>query len=462
MATTSGGRGRHGLFRALGGRARGGFSPAQTMVLGFAGLILVGTCLLALPAASATGESIGLVDAFFTATSAACVTGLQVRDTATTFSPFGQAVILLLVQAGGLGTTILATLVALILGKRISLRERLALSETLGTHGPSGVVRLVREILVLTVLAEAAGALLLFARFALEHPPGRAVWLAVFHAVSAYNNAGFDLFSRSLRGHATDGFVLLVVAGLIILGGIGYIVVLDVRRAGLRWQAYSLHSRIALATTLGLLALGTALFALLEWHNPRTLGALPPAYRLLAAFFTAVTPRTAGFEVVPTGGLAEPSLLLTIALMFIGASPGGTGGGIKTTTFATLLLALRAAIRGEEAVVVAGRHLPDDQVRKAWVIAASAAGWILGLTGVLLVTEAGHRLTEVLFEVVSAFGTVGLTTGLTPQLSPVGRVLIALMMYSGRVGPLTLAVALAERRRPRPSIQFPEERVMIG
>ncbi|BDG60834.1 TrkH family potassium uptake protein [Caldinitratiruptor microaerophilus] len=437
------------------------FSPARVLVTGFALLILVGTVLLSLPVSSATGQSVGVVNALFTATSAVCVTGLVVLDTAGDFSLFGQIVILSLIQIGGLGITVLSVAVALILGRRVSLRERVVLQEAFGQWAPAGMVRLVQEVLKVTVVIEGTGALILFLRFLGDYPPLRAAWLAVFHAISAFANAGFDLFHVSLKPFATDPVVVLTVAALLMVGGIGFTVIQDLRRTRLHWHRLSLHSRMALATTACLVAGGFAAVLALEWSNPKTLGALPPLARPLAAFFTAVTPRTAGFEVIPTGELRPVTLLLVIALMYIGASPGGTGGGIKTTTFATVVLTIRAAVRGWEDVHVWGRRLPNDLLRKAWVIAAIAAGWVLLVTATLLVTE-GRDLTPILFETTSAFGTVGLSTGITPDLTTAGKLLIALMMYTGRVGPLTLAVALAERRAPAPDVQFPDERVMIG
>lgn len=436
------------------------FSPAQVMVLGFAGLILLGAILLALPVASATGVSVGFVNALFTATSAVCVTGLAILDTATGWSLFGQTVIMLLIQGGGLGITIVSTFLALVMGKRISLRERIVLQEALGQSGPSGVVRLARDVLVVTLLVEGAGTLFLFLRFLGDHAPLQAFWLGLFHAVSAFNNAGFDLFSTSLRGFATDPLVVLPVGLMIFVGGVGFTVIQDCWR-NRRWSRLTLHSRMVLSVSLALIALGTVLFLALEWANPQTFGALPPWARVMSAWFTALTPRTAGFDVVTTGALTQASLLLTIVLMYIGASSGSTGGGIKTTTFAVIALALKAAIRGEEDVEVRGRRIPAEVINKAWVIVAISIGWLFLVTATLLVTE-GKDLMPTLFETVSAFGTVGLSTGLTPELSTAGKLIITLMMYTGRVGPLTLAVALAERRKPRAAIQYPDERVMIG
>ncbi len=450
--------------RSAGARpawARPSFSPAQILVMGFAGLILVGALLLALPASAASGASVGFVNALFTSTSAVCVTGLIVLDTARDFSPLGQGIIMGLIQAGGLGIVILSTSIALLTGKRISLRERVVLQEALGQTAPSGVVRLARDVIRVTLIVEGIGTLILFLRFLSDYSPLRALWLAAFHTVSAFNNAGFDLFSTSVRGFATDPLVVVPIGLLIFLGGIGFTVIQEAWRHRLNWSRLSLHSRMVLTVSAGLILVGTLLFLGLEWSNPETFGRLSWPARILAAWFTAVTPRTAGFEIIPTGSLHQASLFLTCVLMYIGASPASTGGGIKTTTFAVIGLALKTSIRGEHDIEIQGRRLPGDVVYKAWVIVAISLGWLFLVTTVLLVTE-GKDLAPVLFETVSAFGTVGLSTGLTPSLTTAGKLIITLMMYTGRVGPLTLAVALAERRKPKAAIQYPDERVMIG
>lgn len=438
------------------------FSPAQVFALGFLGLIALGTMLLALPFATHNGQGLPLIDALFTATSAVCVTGLVVVDTAQTFSPFGQAVIAGLIQIGGFGVMILSTAVALLVGKRITLRERLMLQEAMGQYAPAGVVRLARQILQLTLVVEGAGALLLWFAWLPSYPPGQALWLAVFHSISAFNNAGFDLFSTSLRGFAGRPDVLGVIAVLVILGGLGFTVIQEAiqGRRNLRWERLSLHARVALLTTAGLLTVGTVVYLALEWSNPNTLAALSPWQRLPAALFQATTPRTAGFEAVPTSALTQASQLFTIILMIIGASPGGTGGGIKTTTFAAVALATWSVIRGRDEVVVAGRRVHRDVLRKAWATAAVALQVLMLVTLVLLVTE-NRPLMAVIFETTSAFATVGLSTGLTPELTVVGKALIALTMYVGRVGPLTILMAVASSQ-PAGRVQYPDERVMIG
>ncbi|WP_374711893.1 TrkH family potassium uptake protein [Symbiobacterium terraclitae] len=445
------------------------FTPPQVLALGFALLILVGTILLALPVAHEPGQRLSVVDALFMATSAVCVTGLAVVDVATTFNTFGEVVMMLLIQAGGFGIMSLSTMMFLLTGRRIGLQDRLLMQEALGSFSISGVVKQTRTIIATTLVIEAVGAALLSLRFLAYYPPGQALYFGVFHAISAFNNAGFDLTSHSLRIFNRDPFILLVVAGLIVLGGLGFTVLQDIGRQR-RWERFALQTRIVLIVTGGLLAAGTLLILALEYGNPATLGPLPVPDKFFNAFFTSATFRTAGFESISMGKMAHAALLVAIVLMYIGASPGGTGGGIKTTTFAVIILAVRATVRGTEEIQVMGRRLPRELLDRAIAIAAMAMAIIVVVGGLLLVTEShvvsdpGNPVTiaDVLFEGTSAFSTVGLTTGVTPHLSIPGRLLIALTMYIGRIGPLTAAVALAQRRRERAHIEYPEERVMIG
>lgn len=445
------------------------FTPSQVLALGFALMILAGTVLLALPIAHEPGQQLSLVDALFMATSAVCVTGLAVVDVASTFSTFGEIVIMLLIQAGGFGIMSLSTMMFLVTGRRIGLQERLMMQEALGSFSIAGVVKMTRTIIATTLVIEAVGAVLLALRFLAYFPPGKALYFGVFHAISAFNNAGLDLTSHSLRIFNRDPFILLVVAALVLLGGIGFIVMQDIWRQR-RWERFALQTKIVLVVTGGLLVAGTLLILALEYSNPATLGPLPLTDKLFNAFFTSVTFRTAGFESISMGKMAYAALLVAIVLMYIGGSPGGTGGGIKTTTFAVIILAVRATVRGTEEIQVMGRRLPRELLDRAIATAAMALVLIVVVGGVLLVTESHVvsdptnpvTIADVLFEGTSAFATVGLTTGVTPHLSIPGRLLIALTMYIGRIGPLTAAVALAQRRRERAHIDYPEERVMIG
>lgn len=445
---------------------RGPIQPHKLLLLGFAGAILIGTALLSLPMASASGRPVPLVDAFFTATSAVCVTGLTTLDTATSWSLFGQLVILILIQVGGLGIVTMTTLIALLRGKRITLPERLVVQEALGHIQLSGVVRLVRYIILTTFLFEAVGALILFARWSQEFPPAKALYLGVFHAVSAFNNAGFDLFTTSFIGYKEDPVVILTVAGLIICGGVGFVVILDlyrlvaVRIKGGRHNL-SLQTKIVLLISLLLTLTATLLIYLLEYKNPDTLGPLSPSGRILAAFFQGVVPRTAGFFSVPISSLTQATLFVMILMMFVGASPGSTGGGIKTTTFGLLILSVWSTIRGKTDVEAFGRRLRKEAADRALAITALSLFLVTMVSLALSVTEKASFL-EILFEATSAFGTVGLSAGLTPHLSPVGKVVISLLMYTGRVGPVTLAAAVWYVQGRRRLYRLPEDRIMVG
>lgn len=445
------------------------FTPAQVLVLGFAVLILIGSILLWLPISQEPGNRVSFVDALFTATSAVCVTGLVVVDTATYWSTFGEIVIMVLIQMGGLGIMTISMLMFMLMGRRISLQERLMMQEALGSFSISGVVRLTRNIILTTLAIEAVGALLLTARFAMLYPFKQAVYWGIFHSISAWNNAGFDLTSASVRLFNEDPFVLMVISALFVTGGIGLLVLEDIWRKR-SWERFTLQTKLVLKVTGLLILVPAVLFLVLEHGNPETFGPLPWIHKIFNALFTAITPRTAGFESIATGQLSHAALLLTIILMYIGASPGGTGGGIKTTTFSMIALTIRGTATGTDEYQVMGRRLPKDLLDKAVTIAAIAMALILTIAGLLLVTERAAvdnpanplGFIDVMFEVVSAFGTVGLSTGLTAKLTDAGRLLITITMFVGRVGPLTMAVALAQRKVARAHIHYPEERVMIG
>lgn len=441
------------------GKVRINMTPARILVLGFAGVILTGAFLLMLPLSTVPGQHTGFLTALFTATSAVCVTGLVVVDTGTHWTFFGQAVILALIQVGGLGFMSMATLFLVLAGKRIGLRERLLIQESLNQLNVAGVVRLVRAVLIFTVLTEGFFAAVLSARWSFDYEWRRAVWLGVFHAVSAFNNAGFDIFGgfRSLTAYVSDPVVTLSITSLIILGGLGFAVVLEIYNLR-RTRRLSVHARLVLRVTAALILVGTVLFALLEWRH--VLRDLPWYGKLLASYFQSVTPRTAGFNTVDMGALGDATAFLLIMLMFIGASPGSTGGGIKTTTFGVLGVTVCSLATGKEDVELMRRRIPPWQVYKALTVFLLSIALVILVSLLLCITEQSRFLVA-LFETTSAFGTVGLTMGLTPHLSAVGRVLIILTMFAGRLGPLTLACALAQRRR-RSAVRYPEEKIMVG
>lgn len=436
--------------------------PAQYVVAGFAAAVAVGTALLLLPVSRSGPSGAGVVDALFTATSAVCVTGLITVDTPVYWSGFGQAVILALIQVGGFGIMALATLLGLLVSDRLGLRNRLnaaAESKSLGLFDARAVLLRVART---SVLFEAAGAAVLTARFATtyDEPPLRALGLGVFHSVSAFNNAGFALFSDSLIGFATDPVISVSVCLLVIAGGLGFPVLFEFRRAWRTPRRWTLHTKIVVMMTVLLLVLGTAMFWLFEWTNPDTLGPMSIGGKLVAGFFQGVMPRTAGFNSIDTGALNPETLLGTDVLMFIGGGSAGTAGGIKVTTFAVLLFVILSEVRGDQSAGAFGRRLPREVQRQALTVALLAVAVVVGSTGLLLV-DTDFTLDQVLFEVVSAFSTVGLSTGITAVVSTRGQLLLTALMFMGRLGPITVASALALRSRPR-LFELPEERPIIG
>lgn len=442
-------------------------APATSLLLLFVVLIGVGTVLLMLPVSTAAGEATTFIDALFTATSAACVTGLVVYDTATHWSPFGQVVILALIQAGGFGIMAGSTLLLMIfLGRRTTLRDRIVVTESLGGLQLGSVTGLVKRIAIFTIVIEAVGAIVLSIAFMSgpeAGPPGDplGIWWGIFHSVSAFNNAGFDLTGgfRSLTPFVDDWVVLLTVAVLLSLGGIGFAIVGDAlsRR---RWSRMALETKLVLSATVALLIGGTLLIAFTEWANPATLGALPAEQRMLNALFESATLRTAGFSALDTGAFAEATLFVVMALMFIGGASGSTAGGIKVNTFAVLLVTIISTVRGQPSTVAFGRRIQHGVVYNALAVALLAIAWVF-VTGLGLTLTTDATFVQTLFEAVSAFGTVGATTGITPDLTEPARAITALAMFVGRLGPLTLVLALAARARPvlfRPAV----ESVRIG
>lgn len=437
-------------------------SPAKVIAGSFLGAIAVGTLLLWLPWSHAPGVNVTLLDALFTATSALCVTGLTVVDTASAWSTFGKTLIMLLIQAGGLGIVTLGTLVALALGRRVGFQERLRTAAQLSALEPGGVLRLVRTIFLISLGFETLGALLLYPTFAALHGPGWGVFYAFFHSVSAFNNAGFALYADNLMGFVADPTVNFVLAGLLIVGGLGFIVHLNVwarLRRGRRFPL-TLHSKVALLTTAVLCLVGTVAVTALEWRNPLTLGELPVGAKLLAGFFQGVTPRTAGFNTLDYSTLGEPTLLVTMLLMFVGGSPASTAGGIKTVTFFVLVASAWSMVRGRGELTVYGRRVTTQTVVKAGSVALLSTGIVLSALLLLNLTQP-LSLLEGTFEAFSAFGTVGLSMNATADLNPFGRLLVAALMYLGRIGPLTFAVALVQSPQADP-LKYPDEGVLIG
>ncbi|NQT47629.1 MAG: Trk family potassium uptake protein [Chloroflexi bacterium] len=438
----------------------GAVSPL-IIVYGFLGVIAIGTLLLALPASSKSDEFTSFTNALFTATSAVCVTGHVVVDTGTYWSSFGQGVILALIQIGGFGFMTSATLLLLILGRKIGLRERMLIGESLSLQKLGGVVKLVKRIAIFTLIAEGIGALLFLTRFWGEGSAGTAIWRSVFHSISAFNNAGFDVFGdfRSLLGYQTDTLVVLVTAALIILGGISFIVVADVFSIR-RLRRLSLDTKIVLTTTASLLIVGVVVFLVTEYSNSATLGGLSFPQKLSNAFFQSVTARTAGFSTIGMGSVADCTLFFTIILMFIGGAVGSTAGGIKVNNFGMLAATIWSTIMGREHAGAFGREFKTEQIHRALAIAVLSLGMVVIVVLVLTMIE-DFAFLGLLFETVSAFGTVGLSTGITPGLSIAGRLIITATMFAGRLGPLALGLSLIQRQRPT-TYRYPQDQVRIG
>ncbi len=438
--------------------------PARLICISFLGVIFLGSFLLVLPIALAPNQQASFLTALFTATSAVCVTGLNVIDPGTYFSIFGQMVVLLLIQIGGLGIMTLSAAVSMLLGKRSAMSQQSVMQNVLDQTDLAGLKNLLRDIIFWTFVTEAVGALVLAVRFSqlLAMPLAKAVYYGAFHSVSAFCNAGFALFPDSMMGFAEDGIVNITVIGLIVSGGIGFSV-MGVLRAYVtgKYGNKSLdnHTFLVLYTSVALIILGAVSILILE-SSGLAFQHLTFKGKIYASLFQSVTARTAGFNTVDTSALAVPTAFILIMLMFIGASPGSTGGGIKTTTFAIMVLTLVSQIRGESEVNLRERTVPMDLVLKAFLIAAISGCLIAVYTLLLLITE-GKPLTSLLFEVVSAFATVGLSLNFTSQLTTWGRIIIITLMFIGRVGPLTLALSFHNPPR-RGDVRYPAMRIMVG
>ena len=439
------------------------FHPARVLAASFLAAILVGTLLLSLPFSTRQGQT-PVLDAFFTATSAVCVTGLIVKDTPAHYSPAGLAIILALIQLGGLGIMTFSTLIILAARGRISVRERLLIQSSFHPGIPKDLPSLVRSIFAYTLAIESAGAVLLFAWFSADFGFWRAAGLAIFHAISAFCNAGFSLFSDSLTGYRGHAGIVLTVAGLIVLGGIGFPVLREMRQLSVsrltrRPARPSLHLKLIVTTTLIFILAAFALLYVME--GSFSMASYSIRERALSSFFLSVTARTAGFQTMSIAALGPASVLLMFLLMFVGASPASTGGGVKTSTASLLVLLIRSRVSSRQTVSAFRRSLAADLMTKAFTLIVLALAVIFLATGVLLASQPAIGMKSALFEVFSAFGTVGLSMGVTSGLTPLGKVVIILTMFIGRVGPLTLLYALS-RRRPRGRFEYAEESVLVG
>lgn len=433
------------------------FNPAQLLALLFICSIMIGTVLLKCP--FSLKEHITWLDAFFTATSAMTVTGLNVVDPGHTYSLVGTTIILILIQIGGLGIMTFAVLVYLLINKRVSLKQRLLIKEALNQSTFGGLIKLVRRLLVFSIFFEGFLGALLSIRFIPDLGWGKGLYTSLFYAVSAFNNAGFSLWPDNLERYVGDPIVNVLISALFIIGGIGFTVIDDLWEHK-RWHQFSLHTRLTLLTTLVISIISFLLVISLEYYNPKTIGALEGADKFWAAYFQAMAPRTAGFNTLDIGSLTSPTLFFMMILMFIGAGSISTGGGIKVTTFACLIVIMVGYIRKKNEAVIMERTIHDLEIFKALTVTLLSIAVIFVAIFSLLISEPAFSFIQIAFEVVSAFGTVGLTTGITPELNTFSQFVIIFMMIFGKLGPLTVVFSIAKRQRQK--IRYPDGKIFIG
>lgn len=450
------------LYHMWSGRNRKGLSPTQTIAITFAAIILIGALLLTLPAASQSGESCGFRPALFTATSATCVTGLVMFDTGSQWSGFGQTVIICMIEIGGLGFMSAASLVIFLLRKKVGLKQRMVMAQALSVNDMDGIVRLQKYVLCGSLGIQFAGALLLFLRFLPEYGWAQAARYGVFHAISAFCNAGFDIFGKgdSLVSLNGDGVVLLTLGALVVLGGLGFFVWEEVVRLH-SWKKFSVYTKLVLLTSFALLVGGAIAFCVLEWNNPATLGEMSTGRKILNGIFQSITLRTAGFDAVGQAGLTDAGKAVGIVLMLIGGASGSTAGGIKMVTIIVLLLFLWSRIRGRASVNVFKRTIPGSQVLDAMTITSIMVGLVI-FGGIFISATSPIGFTDALFEAASALATVGLTAGATGSLSIPAQMLIILYMYFGRVGVLTISLGFLMGNRAVERYQYANTNLLIG
>lgn len=441
-----------------------GSNALAVIAAGFALIILLGSLLLSLPCAARSGQSIGWFDALFTSTSAVCVTGLVVRDTGTTFSLFGQIVLLCLIEVGGLGFMTFATMVFRVIGRQISLNERMLIRESMNEFGTGGMDSLIRWVARSAFTVQALGALLLSMRFVPMFGLARGAYYSIFHAVSAFCNAGFDLFGNfsSLTGFRGDVIINLAIMALVVAGGLGFGVLRNLFNRG-KGNYLFLQTRLVLVTYTSLMLFGCLFVLAAEWNNPATLGGLPFWEKLLSSMFQSVTLRTAGFNTIDQHAMYPATKLVSSILMLIGASPASTGGGIKVTTAAVIFLAVRMTVRGDRGIVIFRRSISDGIVRRALAVALIALGIVLADIIAISLMQPELNFMDVVMECSSAMGTVGISAFGSASLNVISRIMIILTMYLGRIGPLTMALVLAQKQRGgRGQIQYPDGHIMIG
>lgn len=437
-------------------------SEVQVLAMGFIIVILIGGTILSLPISSASGEATSFLDSVFTATSATCVTGLVVVDTGTHWNLFGQTVIMILIEIGGLGFMSFATFISVLIGRKITLKSRLLMQEAMNTFKIQGVVKMMLKVIQFAFVIQLVGALILATQFIPEYGLSKGLFFSVFHSVSTFCNAGFDVFGNftSYTIYYNNPIILLTVSSLIAIGGLGFMVLLEVYNYK-KDKKLSLHSKVVLLIT-GILIVGGALgFLLMEYNNPATLQTMNLRDKVVNSIVASISPRTAGINSISTTEMTTSGKFLTVILMFIGGSPGSTAGGIKTSTLGIVLGAIICVIKGREDVELFQKKIPKDVVYRSVAIIAIAMGLVSVVTMFLTVTEPGHDFLALLYEATSAFGTVGLTMGVTPTLSEIGKMIIITLMYLGRVGPLTVALALLNKKSDG-HYKYPEGKILIG
>lgn len=437
-------------------------NQVQVLVFGFIVLIMVGAMLLSMPIASQNGKSTNFMDCLFVSTSATCVTGLVTVDTGTHWNYIGKTIILILMEIGGLGFMSISTLIALLVGRRITLQERIVIQESLNSFKLQGIVKLSKYILLFTFSTQLLGAISLSTQFIPQFGIGKGIYYSIFHSISAFCNAGIDLMGnyKSLTSYYDNTVVMVTIMSLIIIGGLGFYVWREIYEYK-HTKKLSTHSKVVIHTTICLLIVGSILMYFFEVKNVNTIGNMGTKGKILSSIFAAVTPRTAGFNSISTSDMTRGGKFLTMILMLIGGSPGSTAGGLKTTTIAILIMTIVSVVRGRSDTEIYKRRISKATVYRAFAILGIAICFLVAATMILCITEKGDSLEAIIYEVISAFGTVGLTLGITPGLSEIGKLVIIVTMYCGRVGLLTVVVALAKKDAAN-TIRYPEDKILIG
>lgn len=438
------------------------FSEVQVLALGFFIVIFIGGTILSLPISSASGEATNFLDSIFTATSATCVTGLVTVDTGTHWNLFGQTVIMILIEIGGLGFMSFATFISVLIGRRITLKSRLLMQEAMNTFNIQGLVKMLKKVMLFTFIIQFIGALILSTQLIPEFGVARGIYISIFSSISTFCNAGFDLFGNfnSYTTYYDNSIILLTVSALIAIGGLGFIVLLELYNYK-STKKLSLHAKVVLLITTILIVGGTIVMFILEYNNPNTIGNMNIKNKIVNSIVASISPRTAGINSVPIDKMTTTSKFITVILMFIGGSPGSTAGGLKTSTFGIILCTAISVIKGKENADIFGRTIPRGLQLKAVTLLIIGMGLVTTVTMALTIAEPNEAFLDVLYEATSAFGTVGLTTGVTQRLSEPGKIIIIMLMYLGRVGPLTVVMALISRKKGT-NYKYPEGKILIG